>query len=141
MTASATAPASTEAPTADTSTPSPLVSVSIQRSKPSHRLVLVINAKPLHDLLDSIGVPHDSRMYTERPQVGFRIAEGTNLSTELFLRREYPVNVDLSQILSMPVAHSRLEALANSTHAALTKILEFYQPVDIQINVLPKVAK
>ena len=118
--------------------PHSIVSVSIKRAKPSHRLVLHIDAKNLHDLLDSVGVPRDGNTYADRPACTYRVANGDNLSTELFLKREYPVTVDLSQILTSPVAHSRLEALATSAKTAVTKILEHYQPVDIQISVQGK---
>lgn len=128
-------------PLQHTHEPAPLVSVNITRHKPTHRLILQINAKPLHDLLDAIGVPHDHGVYTERPSSSIRIASGNTLSTEIFLKREYPVTIDLSTVLTAPVAHSRLEELANSSQAAVAKILEFYQPVDIQISVVPKAVK
>lgn len=130
-------------PTSTESSPAPapalapeaLATVSIRRDKPSNALIMELNAKPLHDLLDSIGVGHTGDMYNDRPQAGFRIASGDELSTELFLKRQYPVKVNLSTVFSNPVSYNRLKNIAESSFPVIRKILEHYQPVDIKIQI------
>ena len=117
----------------------PLVDVTIVRSKPTNRLSLQISAKPLHDYLESIGVETRGNEFVDQPATSFNVVNGEMLSTKLFLRREYPVTVDLSSIFRDPPTPQRLLNVARSANAVVKSILAHYQPVDIKISIHKRV--
>ena len=119
--------------------PNLLVDVGISRSKPTNRLELVVNAKALHDHLDLIGVPHTGGVYQDQPETN-RVLSGSSLSTSPFLRREYPLRIDLTGVFTTPPTRSRLAALCRTAHDAVRRVLEHYQPVDIRVSIHKRVA-
>jgi len=119
--------------------PNLLVDVGISRSKPTNRLELVINAKALHDHLDLIGVPHTGGVYQDQPETN-RVLSGNVLSTSPFLRREYPLRIDLTGVFNTPPTRTRLTSLCRTAHDAVRRVLEHYQPVDIRVSIHKRVA-
>jgi hypothetical protein len=123
----------TEAPTP---TPTQLIKLAIKRNKSDSRLMLTIDAKPLHDILDSIGCTADSSgSYRDRPSADFRIVNNNRLSTELFLKRVYPYEVNLTGIFSTPPTVARLREICETALDAVRKILDHYQPIDISYTI------
>ncbi len=125
-------------PATDVAAHKPLVEVAVKRGKPDSRLVLTINAKELHSRLDEMGAPSDGDRYSDGPASTFRIVNGDSLSTELFLKKEYPVTVNLTGIFSQPPTPERLKAICNSTYDVVRKILLHYQPIDIKVTLLKR---
>lgn len=126
------------AATATPGTESPMVEVSVRRNKPDNRLVLTINAKELHKRLDEMGAPSGSDTYEDRPVTTFRVVSGDALSTDLFLRKEYPVTINLSGIFTQPPTPEKLATICNSSFDAVRKILLHYQPIDIKVTLLKR---
>lgn len=127
------------APTVDTSVANPstpLVEVAVRRNKPDNRLVLTINAKELHSRLDEMGAPVVGNAYDDQPISTFSIVSGDSLSPKLFLKREYPVTVNLSGVFSSPPTPQRLAAICNSSFDVVRNILLHYQPIDIKVTLL-----
>jgi hypothetical protein len=105
------------------------------------RLTLEINAKPLHDLLDSMGARVSGNMYADRPTcTSSTVSNNGKLSTDLLLKREYPVRLALAGCFTRPPTHRQLKELCESGHAAVTTILDHYRPVDIRYTIV-KVVK
>lgn len=117
-----------------------MATVGITRSKVNNALQLVINAKPLHDLLDTLGatVGRDGT-YNNRPPAQDTVLRNSELSTEVFLRREYPTTINLGPVFQSPPTMNRLKDLCNSAYPVIRKILTHYQPVDIQVTINKKV--
>lgn len=115
------------------STPNSLVDIQIKRH--DGKLVLSLNAKPLHDLLDSIGCRVEAGAYLDSPSARSSAVHDNKLSTSLFLRQEYPVRVALAQYYSRPASFKELKELCESGHAAVKTILQHYQPVDISYSI------
>lgn len=129
----------TDTATAATTLPDALVDIRVGRHE--GRLTLEISAKPLHDLLDSMGAKTSGSMYTDRPSVSYTaVSNSGKMSTELLLKREYPVRVALSGCFDRPPTHQQLKALCESGHQAVNTILSHYQPVDIRYTIV-KVVK
>lgn len=115
------------------STPDALVDIRIARE--DGKLTLSINAKPLHDMLDSVGARFTGNKYDDRPQTSFGVISSNKLSTELFLMREYPVKLALNVHYTKPPALADLKALCESGHTAVKAILTHYQPIDISYSI------
>lgn len=99
-------------------------------------LMLIIDAKPLHDLLDLMGCEVAGDTYRNGPSFGGRVVDSAdNLAPGLFLRRVYPLKVNLSEVYSTPPTLSRLRHLAESANSAIQKILEHYRPIDIKVTI------
>lgn len=129
---------SNETPSATSETPNPhapLATVSIKRDKQTNALTLQIDAKPFHDLLDSIGVINNGGTYISQPSAAFNVVRENELSTKLFLKREYPVVANLSAIWDTPPTIDRLEAICMSAQSVMRKILNHYQPIDIKVTI------
>lgn len=128
--------------TATPATPLPqnaLVDIRICRDKTSGKLLLEVNAKPLHDLLDNMGaklVPSGTT-YTDRPAATNEVVnnDGT-LSTSLLLKREYPTQISLTQFFNRPPSVLKLKEMCESGHAAVRTILDHYRPVDIRYTIV-----
>jgi hypothetical protein len=124
-------------------TPDPantLVEVGVKRDPNDFRIYLVVNAKPLHDILDKIGVPVQNGRYINRPAAGYAVMNNVgHLSTEVFLRREYPVRVPLADVMTTPPTPLKLRESCSTAQAAIRQILEHYQPIDIQITIQKRV--
>lgn len=118
----------------------PMVTVDITRDENTNALRLTINAKNLHDHLDSIGVPKETNgvWYKNRPRTDFQIAGNGRISTEMFLKRTYPNVVDLSSVFTTPPPFRKLAELAQSGKAVVASILDHYRPVDISVHVFAK---
>lgn len=127
----------TTAATADIPVPSDKLAHTHITRDDQHRLILTIDAKPLHDFLTAIGVKTQSGMFAHRPPSQFATIHRGNsqLSTELFLKLEYPVKVDLSSVFDAPPTRAKLLELAQSTFACVRRIVEWYRPVDISYSV------
>lgn len=119
--------------------PTALAEVSIRRVVGSANLELQVNAKALHDLLDTLGVPCQLGIYAGRPTTRSSVATRTELSTELFLRKEYPIKVNLAEIFNTPPTFQELKVMCLSGNAAIHKILDHYQPVDIRVSIHKKI--
>lgn len=122
-----------------THTPDSLVRLAIRRDPSSSRLALIVDAKPLHDLLDRMGVTVEpgSDLYANRPATRTLVASGDfQLSTEVLLRRRYPAEYNLSSVWSTPPTIKQLRTLGESAHAAIRKVLEHYRPIDISFSII-----
>lgn len=121
----------------------PMVDVAIKRVPGSVGLTLTINARPLHDLLDSMGVPRDGASYMERPREDTSTVDRDRLlvSTHAILKRAYPLTIRLSEVFSAPVSHAQLVSIANSVRGQTERILDHYRPVDIRTRVYPSASK
>jgi hypothetical protein len=134
MTDSAANSAST--PPASMKDANALVEMAIGRSKEDGRLTLEINAKALHDLLDSMGARHGTDSYTDKPATSVvTIARDGKMSTELLLRCQYPVKVALAPCFERPPTKAQLKAVCESAHDAVKTILAHYQPIDIKYSI------
>jgi hypothetical protein len=133
----------TSTPIAPESRPADMMAkISITREKSSNKLVLSVDAKPLHDLLESIGVAIGADgNYKERPVASFSTVERGVISTELLLRRQYPVNVNLSGVYPRPPTVQQLQELCGSAHAQIRTILQHYQPIDISVTISKRLVK
>lgn len=116
----------------------PVVTVNIVRQKPNNHLVLEINAKPLHDELERMGARAVGDGFDNPPNCSYSILSGDTLSSRLFLRREYPVRVDLTNVFANPPTFHRLSEIAKSTTKVVDGILDHYRPIDIKITVYKK---
>lgn len=120
-----------------THTPNSLVRAHVRRDTTSSRLALVVDAKPLHDLLTQMGVPIEDTTFANRPGARHAVASADfQLSTEVLLRRAYPHTVNLSAIWGEPPTIPQLRKLGESIHTAVRKILEHYRPIDISFSVV-----
>lgn len=120
-----------------------LVTVDIGRSKQTNGLQLIINAKPLHDLLDSMGARYSNSYgngpsYDNQPHQDFDVVYGSQLSTKVFLKRAYPYTIDLGRLFSSPPSFQRLTDIARSARNAVSIILDHYRPIDISYHVFKK---
>lgn len=114
-----------------------LVDIKIGRGKQDGKLTLEINASNLHALLDSMGARVSDGKYVDRPACSYSsIASGNKLSTELFLKQEYPVKLALGPCYERPPTIQQLKALCESGHVAVQTILAHYQPVDITYRIV-----
>lgn len=133
----AVAPVSTPAE----STEAPMVTLDIKRGTVDGKnhgsaLMLIIDAKPLHDLLDLMGCEVSGDTYRNGPSFGGRVVDSAdNLAPGIFLRRVYPYKVNLSEVYSTPPTLSRLRHLAESANSAVQRILEHYRPIDIKVTI------
>lgn len=130
------------------------------------KLTLLVNAKEFHDQLDEMGCTFTGNRYNDRPAAANTIASsGHVMSTEMLLLRDYkeidvverrktdtgfenvtvkvPVTAtaDLGTVWSNPPSFDNLKKLCNSANDAARKILEHYQPIDIEIEIHKKVVK
>ena len=127
--------------TAPTTAPDSLVELTVGRDKYNGRLTLEINAKPLHDLLDSMGAKTSGTTYVDRPACSYTtISNSGKMSTELLLRREYPMKLALGPCFERPPTIQQLKSMCESGHAAVQTILAHYQPIDISYRIV-KVVK
>ena len=103
------------------------------------RVFLLVNAKGMHDILDSIGVPAVNGVYSDRPRATDLVANRTThiISTEALLRKEYPAEFDLSVVYGAdhPPNIANLQRLTESAFEQTRKILEHYQPIDITVSI------
>lgn len=119
--------------------PNALVDIRITRSKQDGKLTLEINAKPLHDLLDNMGAKlvQSGGTYTDRPATSYPvISNDAKLSTDILLKREYPLQISLSSFFSRPPSVLKLKEMCESGHAAVRTILDHYRPVDIRYTIV-----
>lgn len=109
------------------------------------KLMVSINAQGLHEILDSIGVQTegDPARYKDRPYSVEAVANTSSmiLSTETLLVKQYPAKFDLSVVFIKPPSLDSLKKLAQSGYEQCRKILEHYQPIDIQVEIQKKVLK
>jgi len=120
--------------------PDMMAKIGITRCKTTNKLLLSVDAKPLHDLLDSIGCAVDAEnAYKDRPSASFSTVERETISTELLLRRQYPTTISLSGIYRTPPSIQQLRDLCGSAHAQIRKILQHYQPIDISVTINKKI--
>lgn len=117
--------------------------VELKVKREGGRLWLYVNAKGLHDILDAIGVGTSQMgtMYADRPRADVTIASRSNnvLSTEVFLRKEYPAKFDLSTVyVDPPPSVASLQRLTESARDQTRRILEHYQPIDITVSISRK---
>lgn len=114
--------------------------INIKVGRPNGKLTLFVDAKGLHDTLDSIGVEHDGTMYKDRPASSYSVANNSYvISTETLLRREYPAKFDLSAVYTNPPGFPKLKQLCESAYEQARKILEHYQPIDISVDIQKKI--
>lgn len=117
--------------------PDSLVRAKIVRDMSNARLTLVLDAKPLHDLLERMGVKHDGASFAGRPGSRYIVASPDfQVQTEALLTRRYPASFNLSGIWSEPPTIPQLKKLGESIHTAVRKILEHYRPIDISFNLV-----
>lgn len=119
--------------------------VNIKFLRENGRLMLSVDSTGLHEILDSIGVQTEGSplRYRDRPYAVDAVANVTSytLSTETLLIKQYPVKFDLSALFSKPPNMEALTKLAQSSFEQVRKILEHYQPIDIQVEIQKKVLK
>jgi hypothetical protein len=119
--------------------------VEVKFKKVSGKLFILINAKGLHEILDSIGVQSSGTpsKYLDRPYATDQVCNTGNymLSTEVFLVKQYPLECDLTTVFGIPPTIDQLKKLAQSSFEQVRKILEHYQPIDIQVEIQKKVLK
>lgn len=117
--------------------PDSLVRAKIVRDMSNARLTLVLDAKPLHDLLERMGVKHDGTSFAGRPGSRYTVASPDfQVQTEALLTRRYPASFNLSGIWTEPPTIPQLKKLGESIHTAVRKILEHYRPIDISFNLV-----
>lgn len=117
-----------------------MIDVSIKRD--AGKLMLVVNAKDFHSELDRIGCAHQDGMYLNRPATNVAVASNRfEMSTECLLKREYPAKFDLSGLFTNIPTTAQLKSLCESAYAAGRKILDHYQPIDINIHIQKKIIK
>ena len=121
-------------------TPDSLVRAKIVRDMATSRLTLVIDAKPLHELLERMGVKTEggaNGSFAGRPGARFSVASSDfQVSTEVLLNRRYPASYSLSAIWTEPPTIPQLKKLGESIHTAVRKILEHYRPIDISFSLV-----
>lgn len=117
-----------------------MVSIKIKRS--GGRVVMAVDAKGLHDVLDAIGVPttDNGDRYADRPRADHAVLNRATsvLSTEVFLRRQYPATFDLSALFNDPPNPSVFQRIGDSAYDQVRKVLEHYQPIDISVSITKK---
>lgn len=117
-----------------------MVNIKIKRS--GGRVVMAVDAKGLHDVLDAIGVPtiDSGERYADRPRADHSVLNRATsvLSTEVFLRRQYPATFDLSALFNDPPNPSVFQRIGDSAYDQVRKILEHYQPIDISVSITKK---
>jgi hypothetical protein len=114
--------------------PNSLVDIRIARNEVG-KLVLAINARALHNLLDSVGCKAGGEAYADGPSAAFSTISQNKMSTRLLLLKQYPVQVALGHHYSRPPSYAELKELCESAHAAVRAILMHYQPVDIHYTI------
>lgn len=123
-----------------TRTPEMMARIAITRDKATNRLLLTIDAKPLHDMLDAIGcLVDDSGNYRDRPPAQTSTCTQSTISTEALLKRSYPTVISLSGVFSQPPTVHQLRELCSSAHAQIRTILLHYQPIDISVTINKRV--
>lgn len=117
-----------------------MVNIKIKRS--GGRVVMAVDAKGLHDVLDAIGVPtvDSGERYADRPRADHSVLNRATsvLSTEVFLKRQYPATFDLSALFNDPPNPSVFQRIGDSAYDQVRKILEHYQPIDISVSITKK---
>lgn len=126
------------------------------------KLMLLVDARDFQAELDKLGCQHDGSRYLDRPAAATQICDSQfRMSTEVLLKREYrdveyfemvdgskvvrtmPVSAafDLSGQFASPPSFDNLKKICSTADAAARKILEHYQPIDIQIEIHKKVVR
>lgn len=105
------------------------------------KVTLTVDAKGLHDVLDTLGVPHSGNMYSDRPRANEAVLNRSTgvISTEVLLRREYPATFDLSGVFTEPPNPSMFQRIGDSGYDQVRKVLEHYQPIDINVTISKKI--
>lgn len=129
------------APLTLTQKDNPMIKLNMKRE--GGKLMLLVDAKELHDDLDAIGVQCIGHKYADRPPTSIGIADTRNhtLSTEVLLQKgpEYPVKFDLTSVYTAaPPSYQQLKKLCESAYDAARKVLEHYQPIDISVDIQKK---
>lgn len=116
--------------------------VSIKINRVGGRVIMAVDAKGLHDVLDGIGVATNEggERYADRPRADHAVLNrATNiLSTEVFLRRQYPATFDLSALFNDPPNPGVFQRIGDSAYEQVRKVLEHYQPIDISVSITKK---
>lgn len=116
----------------------PMVDVAIKRLPGAGvGLTLTINAQPLHNLLDGMGVPRMGSSYQDLPREETSTVDIRTLcvSTHALLKRTYPVTIQLRDVINEPISHAKLLTIAASVKGQTQRILDHYRPVDIRTRV------
>jgi len=116
--------------------------VKVNITRPGGRLTLSVDAKALHDTLDSIGCKVDGNTYKDRPQSRAAVVSSDyKLSPNVLLRREYPATYDLTDCFTSPPTFTQLKKMCESAYEATRLILDHYQPIDISVEIHKKAIK
>lgn len=103
------------------------------------RLSLEIDATPLHQYLDLLGVPHDGTSYSDQPSGSGNLIDNYSHSIRpAALLRCGVQTVALSQYYSNPISKSAMVSLARSVESAALAVIEHYRPVALRVEVALK---
>jgi hypothetical protein len=102
-------------------------------------LTLVIDATPLHDYLDLVGVPYDGGRYADAPGERRSLDTYTHTVQPFALLARGVQRIGLSAYYTSPIPKTTLEALARSIEPAAIRIIDHYRPVTLRVEIALKV--
>jgi hypothetical protein len=119
--------------------------VNISFKKKDGHTYMVVDARELQAILDSLGAVHRDGRYMDRPVFNNQVVDASThkLSSEVFLIRPGANNslpeFDLTAVYNRPISKANLETLGESAEGVVRMILDHYQPVDITVDLRKKV--
>ena len=104
-------------------------------------LSLLLDATPLHEYLDLVGVPYDAETgrYTDAPGDSRTIDTYSHTVQPYGLLVRGPQRITLSTYYRAPVPKTTLESLARSIEPAAIRIIDHYRPVTLRVEIALKV--
>lgn len=118
----------------------PMVHARIARDT-DNKLILTVDARNLHNFLDSIGVQHANNVYLNGPSGSSNPVSSGRLQPRLFLTRQYPMKVNLGELYNQPPTLAALKELAGTAKPMVKLIVDHYHPVDINITLHKRAVK
>jgi hypothetical protein len=119
--------------------------VNISFKKKDGHTLMVVDARELQAILDSLGAVHRDGRYMDRPVFNNQVVDAAThkLSSEVFLIRpgsggSLP-EFDLTAVYNRPISKANLETLGESAEGVVRMILDHYQAVDITVDLRKKV--
>lgn len=103
-------------------------------------LSLLVDATPLHEYLDLLGVAYDAEYnrYADMPGDTRAIDSYAHTVAPCALLVRGPQRFALGQYYRSPVPKTTLEALARSIEPCALRIIEHYRPVTLRVEIAIK---
>lgn len=113
--------------------------IKLQCKREEGVLSLYINAAELHSILDSIGVKKSGLLYNNMPPNGDTTPAA--IGTSVLLEATYPKKIQVNRYFNAPPSFAQLTNWCKTANQAVKRILEWYQPIDISIDIQKKILK